>query len=133
MPSQAQHTTLSPRNDTQSMPRWRRIARVAVRRIRRRLNSRYVVLFVVVPALAALAVVAGFYLHFSRIIDQQLRQDPFEASTSIYAAPLVFSVNDPATAEAIQSQLSLVRYRGNPTGPPGTWQNPDGQSIALFP
>jgi penicillin-binding protein 1B len=80
-----------------------------------------------------MAVAAAFYLHFSRVIDQQLRQNPFEDSTSIYAAPLILSVNDPASAEQVQSELNLAGYRQDSSGRTGTWQNADGQSIALAP
>jgi penicillin-binding protein 1B len=133
MPGQAQLTTVSSEKAKHSAPRWRRIGKVIARRVRRRLNSRYVLLLAITPALAALFVVAGFYLHFSREIDQQLRQDPFEDSTSIFASPLIVSVNDPTGAEQLQSELNLAGYRQDSSGRPGTWRSSDGQNIALVP
>ena len=135
MPGPAQFTTLSPESEKarHSTPRWRRIAKVVARRVGRRFSNRYVPIFAIAPVLAALAVAAGLYLHFSRAIDQQLRQNPFEDSTSIYAAPLILSRNDPTSTEQLESELNLAGYRRESSGRPGTWQSSDGQSIALVP
>ncbi len=133
MPGDAQDARFDSGKGAHSTPRWRRIAKVIGWRISRQSGSRKALLFLFPPVFAAIAVAAGFYVHFSRVIDERLRQDPFEDSTSIYAAPLVFSVGDPVGSGQIQSELNLAGYRQDSSGRPGTWQSSNGESFTVIP
>lgn len=133
MPAQAQHPTPSTGTGVISVPRWRRIARVVAWRISRRSGGRKAFLFSIAPVAAAILVAAGSYIHFSRVIDQRLRQNPFEDSTNVYGSPLIFSIDDPVSAEQIQSELNLAGYHRDSGGRPGTWQSSGPQSIIVVP
>lgn len=133
MLGQPHESTIPPGTDRHLRPRWRRIAKVVVRRLGRRAGGRTLIAFTIAPLVAVLVIAAALYLHFSRVIDQRLRQDPFEDSTTIYAAPLVLSVDDPASPEQLQSELNLAGYRQDSSGRPGTWQRSDAESVSVIP
>ncbi len=74
----------------------------------------------------------GLYAWYSRVIDRRLQGGPFADSVNIYAAPLVLSVGDEASAADLAVELRTAGYRESSTAAPFTYQVENG-SILIVP
>jgi penicillin-binding protein 1B len=120
MPGEMEQITLPSGKDRRSRPRWRRIAAVLVRRALRK--QALFIAGAALPLILIALVAGGVYIHYARVIDRCLTQNPFEDSSNVYAAPLIFSVNDPLTAQEIEADLGMAGYRADAGGHRGTWR-----------
>ena len=91
-------------------------------------------------ALAALAVISVislsvftyFWVHYSHVIEQKLREGPFRNTARIYAGPETVSIGDAATPSGLVAELRRSGYsesRSNPNG----WFTVKADSVEIFP
>ncbi|MBI5085068.1 MAG: PBP1A family penicillin-binding protein [Acidobacteria bacterium] len=82
-----------------------------------------------------LLVIGGFtyaWIHFSRLVDQKLKQGPFTETAQLFAAPEPISLGDPLTAEELIASLRRRGYTESRSNRAGWYHvRPDG--VEIFP
>jgi penicillin-binding protein 1B len=108
---------------------WKSILRIW----RKRLNRRriFIIASVATPAILAAIVIGGFYYHYSRWTDEQLRGGAFQHSIDIYASPLMLSEGDGFTPAELATVLRQAGFAESGTGHPATFRM-NGGSADVF-
>jgi penicillin-binding protein 1B len=79
-----------------------------------------------------MSVFGGFYVKYSRLIDEKLKVGPFAATAKIYAAPESVAVGDLRTANSIGEVLRRSGYTESRNNPIGSFQI-RANSIEIYP
>jgi len=94
--------------------------------------GRILVAVIAVLVILGMAVFSGFYVKYSRLIDQKLKAGPFAATAKIYAAPEAVAVGDMRSAESIGELLRRSGYTESRSNPIGSFQI-RSNSIEIYP
>jgi len=87
--------------------------------------------FVVVIALGAFTYT---WLHFSRVIDEKLKEGPWEETAMLLAAPEEVRAGDPASVEEIVASLRRRGYSQSPSNRMGWYRvRPSGDGVEIYP
>lgn len=79
-----------------------------------------------------LAVLAYYYVRYSRLIDQKLRAGPFQTTSMIFASPRVVTLGDEVSPQEIVEQLRRSGYTESRTNVLG-WYHVRKDAIEIFP
>ncbi len=85
-----------------------------------------------VLVILSMSVFGGFYVKYSRLIDEKLKVGPFAATAKIYAAPESVAVGDTRTANSIGEALRRSGYTESRSNPIGSFQI-RANSIEIYP
>ena len=85
-----------------------------------------------VLVILGMSVFGGFYVKYSRLIDEKLKAGPFAATAKIYATPESVAVGDARTAESIGEVLRRSGYTESRSNPIGSFQI-RANSIEIYP
>ena len=94
--------------------------------------GRVLVASVAVLVILGMSVFGGFYVKYSRLIDEKLKVGPFAATAKIYAAPESVAVGDLRTANSIGEVLRRSGYTESRNNPIGSFQI-RANSIEIYP
>lgn len=94
--------------------------------------GRILVAVLALMVVAGLAVFIGFYVKYSRVIDERLRAGPFANTAKLLAAPEAVSVGDVTTPAEIKAELRRSGYSDSRGNLIGSYQVNDN-SISIFP
>ena len=90
----------------------------------------------ILMVLTAVVMLGGFgiftyyYVKFSRLVDEKLRNGPFTNTAKIFASPRTISVGDPATVDELAAELHRNGYSTSERNPLGYYRmRPDGVEI----
>jgi penicillin-binding protein 1B len=94
--------------------------------------GRILVAALAVLVILGMAVFSGFYVKYSRLIDEKLKAGPFAATAKIYAAPEAVAVGDLRSANSIGEVLRRSGYTESRSNPIGSFQI-RANSIEIYP
>ena len=87
--------------------------------------------FTVVVGLGAFIYV---WLHFSRLIDEKLKEGPWDETAMLFAAPEEIRTGDGATVDEIVSSLRRRGYSQSPSNRMGWYrERPGGDGVEIYP
>ncbi|MGI8991507.1 MAG: penicillin-binding protein 1A [Bryobacteraceae bacterium] len=109
------------------VPREAHLARFFARPI-----GKTLIVLVSLAAITGIFTFTYFYLQYSRLIDETLKNNPFASTSRIYAAPITVGVGDAANPAEIATQLRRAGYNESRANPIGHY-NVRADSVEIFP
>ncbi len=86
----------------------------------------------VVFAFAVVGVFCYFWIHYSRLIDEKLRQGPFAETAQLFATPEPIAVGDPLTPDELMAALRRRGYTEQRSNRQG-WYHQRSDGVEIFP
>ena len=109
------------------VPREARVARFFTRPF-----GKVLIAAVAILGVAGILTFTYFYVKYSRLIDQTLKNGPFASTSRIYAAPITIGVGDVASPAEIAAQLRRSGYNESRSNPIG-YYNVRADATEIFP
>jgi len=109
---------------------WNAVFRLWRRKVNRRRGL--IIGMIAVPLLAIGGVAGGFYYHFAKLTDAELRAGAFQHSVNIYAAPFQLAEGDGYSRVDLAEVLKVAGFSESDKGDAGSFRNRNG-STEIFP